>query len=636
MLVSPKTLHPQFTGIWQILQTRTSRRFLQCRLTPDMERKLIFLTNNVKFGNQKRYQDWFQDRYFTTPESHSLRSDLIRFIINAIHPTNNMLCSDIIPRWAIIGWLLTSCTNTVALANAKLAIFYDWLFFDPVKDNIMNVEPGILVMFHSIRNHPMVSTTLLDFLCRIMKNFYPKGEERIKAGVYNSLRKILEKQVIPNLQPLFESPKLDKDLKSLIRESFRDFFVTNNCVNNLPEHLQDVPADENRLKETWNDRIFGHSDHVTSHFVGNSSSLQKHDSFGSDGSVDAKFSDDEDEPGSNVEPSNIKAEGKSLEDDTDDDDIPLSKVRLKEKPDKLEKIDLPNSIQKSFDRLMASKSIADFESFLTDFRTSNATMDPDQESYLFNSVTTMMRATLPAEKSIFPESKNDEKLSESINYPLFSLFKVMYQYEEKCKKCILDLLMATHNRMPDTTGYMLCYFLKVYAKLQSRKSQNSSLVFKTNVYKLYCDTIREELATQLTADLAALEQYSAPMFLWLLPDIYREFKDQMINNSEVLRTVVGCVDAKNLRDLVYNVTQGKLVIFKQDGILNVIRDSLSYETFEQFCVWQLIQAHDVPMEYLQVSHCFSLIKLFFLFFFGYKMIFKKSSSNYLFIRFLEF
>lgn len=290
-----------------------------------MERKLIFLTNNVKFGNQKRYQDWFQDRYFTTPESHSLRSDLIRFIINAIHPTNDMLCSDIIPRWAIIGWLLTSCTNTVALANAKLAIFYDWLFFDPQKDNIMNVEPGILVMFHSIRNHPMVSTTLLDFLCRIMRNFYPKGEERIRAGVYNSLRKILEKQVIPSLQPLFESPKLDKDLKLLIRESLPDFFNYSSIIN-CTDHLMDVSLDErSHLKDSWNEKIFGHSDHVTSHFVGNMS-MQKHDSFGSDGSADAKFSDDEDE--SLVEPTIVKPEGKSLEDDTDDDDIPLSKVSL--------------------------------------------------------------------------------------------------------------------------------------------------------------------------------------------------------------------------------------------------------------------------------------------------------------------
>lgn len=195
IILNPKSLCPMFTGVWQLLQIRTSRRFLQSRLTPEIERKLLFMTNNVKFGNHKRYQDWFQEKYFLTPESQSLRSDLIRFIINAIHPTNDMLCSDIIPRWAIIGWLLTSCTNVTALANAKLALFYDWLFFDPVKDNIMNVEPGILVMYHSIRNHPLVSSTLLDFLCRIMKNFYPKHEDKIRAGIFNSFRKILEKQV---------------------------------------------------------------------------------------------------------------------------------------------------------------------------------------------------------------------------------------------------------------------------------------------------------------------------------------------------------------------------------------------------------------------------------------------------------
>lgn len=195
ILINPSSLLSTFTGVLELLQTRTSRRYLICRLTPDVERKLHFFATNVRFGSHKRYQDWFQDKYFTTPESHSLRSDLIRFIINAIHPSNDMLSSDLIPRWAIIGWLITSCTNPTALANAKLALFYDWLFFDPLKDNIMNIEPGILVMCNSIRNHPLVSSTLLDFLCRIMKNFFPQYESKIRRGVYNSLRKILEKQV---------------------------------------------------------------------------------------------------------------------------------------------------------------------------------------------------------------------------------------------------------------------------------------------------------------------------------------------------------------------------------------------------------------------------------------------------------
>ena len=118
-----------------------------------------------------------------------IRCDLIRFIVGVIHPTNELLCSDIIPRWAVIGkncnvdnvtltflpsfmnvwlfavvavcncgvvvyhtyaewfthlhfeiflgWLLTTCTNPVAASNAKLALFYDWLFYDQEKVGIM-------------------------------------------------------------------------------------------------------------------------------------------------------------------------------------------------------------------------------------------------------------------------------------------------------------------------------------------------------------------------------------------------------------------------------------------------------------------------------------------------------------------
>lgn len=167
LFADPTSFAPNFVGIQQLMKTRTSRRFFQSRLTPDMERKIVFLTSSVKFGQQKRYQDWFQRQYLSTPESQTLRCDVIRFICGVIHPSNELLCSDIIPRWAVIGWLLTTCTSNVAASNAKLSLFYDWLFFEADRDNIMNIEPAILVMYHSIRSHPAITATLLDFLCRV-------------------------------------------------------------------------------------------------------------------------------------------------------------------------------------------------------------------------------------------------------------------------------------------------------------------------------------------------------------------------------------------------------------------------------------------------------------------------------------
>lgn len=172
IFTNPTSLSPNFQGVLQLMQARTSRRFLQCRLTPDMEKKIVYITSLVKFGQQRRYQEWFQRQYLSTPESQSLRCDLIRYICGVIHPSNEVLCSEIIPRWAIIGWILSSCTSNVAAANAKLSLFYDWLFYDKEKDNIMNIEPAILVMFHSMRNHSVITVGLLDFLCRVCCCFF--------------------------------------------------------------------------------------------------------------------------------------------------------------------------------------------------------------------------------------------------------------------------------------------------------------------------------------------------------------------------------------------------------------------------------------------------------------------------------
>ena len=78
-------------------------------------------------------------QFLCTAESQTLRADIIRYIVGVIHPSNEVLGSDIMPRWAVIGWLLKTCTSPVASASAKLALFLDWLVFDSAKDSIMNI-----------------------------------------------------------------------------------------------------------------------------------------------------------------------------------------------------------------------------------------------------------------------------------------------------------------------------------------------------------------------------------------------------------------------------------------------------------------------------------------------------------------
>lgn len=42
--------------------------------------------------------------------------------------------------------------------------------------------------------------------------------------------------------------------------------------------------------------------------------------------------------------------------------------------------------------------------------------------------------------------------------------------------------------------------------------------------------------------------------------------------------------------------QNKLVIFNNDTLVNVLRESLKWETFEQCCFWHLIEAHNIPVD----------------------------------------
>ncbi|KAH8241921.1 hypothetical protein KR032_009233 [Drosophila birchii] len=598
ILYNPKSLHPTFNGIWHLLQIRTSRRFLQCRLLPEMERKISFLASSVKFGAQKRYQDWFQDKYFATPESHSLRSDLIRFIINVIHPTNDMLCSDIIPRWAIIGWLISSCTNPIASANAKLSLFYDWLFFDPAKDNIMNIEPGILVMYHSIRNHPFVSSTLLDFLCRITKNFYVKHDDKIRMGVYNSLRLILDKQVIPNIQPLFESPKLDRELRNLIRENFREFVSPSNT--NLGQTVVYPPTHSIQVATTFKkdmDQQRTVLEHVDlsiigfSHNSATASTLVDEDIKSTTQSISERenaFSDEEVE--------NVGSTFRNEENTDDDDDLPLSKVRLKEKP----KVELNEAIAESFDTFITKRNSFTWEAFLKDLRPlPTSAFEEYQLNYVISNTILILRDTLPPHQNIFSESKTDEKcLAKSISYPLYGLFRFLYENEEKIKKPFQTLLSEICNRLPETR-FLLLYFMKIHCKLQTRKNAQQSYQFKTNIYRQMCDASDNKIGDCLVRDLDLLEQENTAIYLWLLPDIYREFKSIATNNTDLLRITLRCIDAKNVRDIIYSVAQGKLTIFKEEGIIDCIRESLDFETYEQFCLWQLVQAHDVPLKSIQ-------------------------------------
>ncbi|KAJ7942844.1 integrator complex subunit 3-like [Quillaja saponaria] len=224
-----------FSDILLLYRSRTSSRYILLRITPEMEAQLRFLLTYVKLGGQKRHQTWFAKKFLSGPDRETLIVDMVRFICCAHHPPNEIIQSDVIPRWAVVGWLLKSCRKNYVEANVKLALFYDWLFFDERVDNIMNIEPAILLMVYSMPQYVDMTHSLLEFLLLLVENYDVEHNDVIVQGVSSAFNILVRKGVIQSLDVLTSSSALSPFLKDRLRK-----FLSGVKVG-VSKQLQPVP-----------------------------------------------------------------------------------------------------------------------------------------------------------------------------------------------------------------------------------------------------------------------------------------------------------------------------------------------------------------------------------------------------------
>ena len=105
-------------------------------------------------------------------------------------------------------------------AQTKLALFYDWFFYNKESDSIMNIEPGILVMNHALKSHPVIAATLMDFIIRMTDEFCPELQREVWSGINNSFKDIIDKKVIADFTLLVSHPKLDEELRLSFHRKF--------------------------------------------------------------------------------------------------------------------------------------------------------------------------------------------------------------------------------------------------------------------------------------------------------------------------------------------------------------------------------------------------------------------------------
>ncbi|CAL4234851.1 unnamed protein product, partial [Meganyctiphanes norvegica] len=132
----------------------------------------------------------------------------------------------------------------------------------------------------------------------IIPNFHPPLADKVRAGVKNSLKQILEKRVVQSLEPLFDNNRMDIELRKLIRETFPEFCSNSGPVESKPEDFVSGVSSSSVTKmdlmaETGLDFAGGGLN--SENDVNNSNHFSGGGGGGVSGDDDAMFSDEEEE-----------------------------------------------------------------------------------------------------------------------------------------------------------------------------------------------------------------------------------------------------------------------------------------------------------------------------------------------------
>ncbi|KAK1876149.1 Integrator complex subunit 3 [Dissostichus eleginoides] len=161
---------------------------------------------------------------------------------------------------------------------------------------------------------------------------------------------------------------------------------------------------------------------------------------------------------------------------------------------------------------------------------------------------------------------------------------VLMQEDNSGFSVLLDMLAEFYQKQPKI-GYHLLYYLKASGEWEDDAVR----------------VVRPGHGSRGPAHLPddgheGLSEDDVRLLCYLTPSIYSEFPDETLRSGELLNMIVAVIDSTQLQELMCHVMMGTLVMFRKDSVLNILIQSLDWETFEQYSTWQLFLAHSIPLE----------------------------------------
>jgi len=583
----PNILSASYTGILSLFQTRTSKKFHVSRVTVEMEKKLRFIFFNVNKRNISVYQEFFKRQYLSTQESGTLRADIIRFICTCIHPSNDILGSEVTPRYLLINWLLKTSTHKHTFHN-NLSLFWDWFMFAENRHSIMDIEPAILVMQHNARPLPTVTSNLLDFIFRIINlEVLNVIKYQMQGGVQAALNLIIKHRVVPSLAQILDTTRNNPELAALTRNYLGK--LCNPIEGPIPSvppppPLTD-PTDPNRNSSPRapSPRPSSTCSEDDLVIIEDDSENEQNETKSPEESNPASFSDEDDDVIDAIHDKDDKSSCDTLERSKSDKNLNFSKA--------LQKLD--EGLQTAFAQFEKASSLSEKCDQIQEIVT-NIITTIDWEEDQMNAVSTCFLHLLTDDcnsfSSLLPSEMTHEYLSSCIEKPIFIVFRMLWENrkDEIALKTLLLILSEVYSQLPKI-GYLLLFYLSV---LNPKKVTES-----VNLYKSFArKTQLSDLYNCLMMDLKTCQEADVNMLVYLTPYVFKTFPDLCLDNSEVFNIIVAAIDPLQLEELSFLIMMGDFSMMNKDSVMNILETSLDWETFEQYATWHLLEAHNIPFD----------------------------------------
>ncbi|KAL1241620.1 Integrator complex subunit [Trichinella spiralis] len=546
MITNPSCFGSSFGGLQQLLQQRTSRRFHASLITCDLENKLKLMLSQVRMNDCQQFLPWLDAHYFAKPEQASLRQDVIRFICTCIYPTNEVINSTIIQRWYFISQLISTCPVPLETIFCKLALYYDWLFFNPDSESVMLLEPAILMARNFLPSQPEQAFSILEFLALTAYEFYPPMRDQMLACVRGSFRKILSDNVLPSMDVFFALPNWDEKAKQK---------VWNICHDDDDD---DIPTSvKSHNTET---QLTGVDEHDGMESTESSKQCSSEEDWEADklnhllGELDPKL-----------------------------------RVCVK----KLSEVknESSSSCKAMVDLLMAMFQLEKF--------------DQEQATSLAGCLCMLFKMffahrLLPDNLSNFEQQQllqqqhqqQQDCSDDNLNEPLFMIFRnlCLTPEDDPSRKPLL-LLLAKMYEKQQRLGYFFLYFLQYNGSTIKSKTMTP--------YKDLAKLVGNSLDEMLEQDLKMCARDDYRLFFLLLPHVYKACPEVSLRSTEIIHLVAAYFDGVILYDFLVQMNELELQLFRKDTFPSVLQASLEWSTMEQMCFWNLVSADGVPIEWIQ-------------------------------------